>query len=212
MGKGIALEANTRFPGFDIQVGNWLAERGNVIMIDHDKRLFTFPVKATYDKPAQISLIRQSCEQFIDLYQHFLFSDYGFYLARPGCGAGRLLWANVKPVMLEYFDKIDNMFICSKTEVVNKHREIYDIDITRNSLFGNPFSVEQYGREKCLKYFRSYFEDRINKDADFRRHVLELAGQRLGCVCKPHLDCHGDIIQEWLYDQRSNSSSASTIK
>ena len=59
--------------------------------------------------------------------------------------------------------------------------------------FGNPFEIGKNGtREDVIQKFRDYFNDRIVKDIEFKRRVLELNGKRLGCFCKP-LACHGDV-------------------
>ena len=94
------------------------------------------------------------------------------------------------------------------TKIVNLKTDKFDIKITRHpklgvtnppnfGCFGNPFSVEKYGREECLRLYRNYFYKRINYDDEFREAVLSLKDKTLACFCKP-LPCHGDIIKEWL--------------
>lgn len=98
-----------------------------------------------------------------------------------------------------------------ETTVVNLRKEKFDVKITRNyrniipkppefGCFGNPFPVEQYGRDKCIAYFKEYFLERLDYDAEFREAVLSLKGKKLGCLCKPE-NCHGDVIKEWLDSQ-----------
>ena len=83
------------------------------------------------------------------------------------------------------------------TKVVNKYREAYDVYIGRPSIFGNPFSVKEYGREGCIEKYREYFYKRIKEDVKFKEEVLKLKDKVLGCFCKP-LACHGDVIKEYL--------------
>lgn len=93
------------------------------------------------------------------------------------------------------------------TKVVNLTKEPCDVKICRKNgkiesppnegCFGNPFTVKEYGREGCIERYKKYFECRIKNDSDFREAILSLKGKVLGCFCKP-LDCHGDIIKEWL--------------
>jgi len=52
-------------------------------------------------------------------------------------------------------------------------------------------------REDAIQKFQKYFSERIEKDSEFRRRVLELKGKKLGCFCKPKA-CHGDVIADWL--------------
>jgi hypothetical protein len=98
-----------------------------------------------------------------------------------------------------------------ETTVVNLRKEKCDVKIGRNSkgkvppvpqpgCFGNPYSVEEYGRDNCIAMFRDYFYKRIEEDQEFREAILALKGKRLGCFCHPQL-CHGDIIRQWLDQQ-----------
>jgi len=102
----------------------------------------------------------------------------------------------------------------TETTVVNIRNEPCCIKITRkpNGLlaatpgfgyYGNPFTVEEYGREECLRLYKEYFDNRIVTDPVFRAAILSLRGKRLGCFCKP-LACHGDIIKEWLDNHAAN--------
>lgn len=88
-----------------------------------------------------------------------------------------------------------------KTNIVHCKRDEYDVYIGRPSKFGNPFSVQTYGREKCLELFREYFLNRVKQDDTFKEAVLSLKDKTLGCFCKQpnrEVACHGDIIKEWL--------------
>lgn len=95
----------------------------------------------------------------------------------------------------------------NKARVVNLLVEPYDVYIGRaghgyDGYFGNP--TRGPDRERNIQAYRAYFLARIARDAEFKRRVLELRGKRLGCFCKP-LDCHGDVIVEWLDGQQSNT-------
>ena len=85
----------------------------------------------------------------------------------------------------------------SECRVVNKYKENYDVYIGRPSIFGNPFSVKEYGREGCIARYKEYFYKRIKEDVKFKEEVLKLKDKVLGCFCKP-LACHGDVIKEYL--------------
>jgi hypothetical protein len=63
--------------------------------------------------------------------------------------------------------------------------------------FGNPFTVQQYSRERCIELYREYFAERMLNDPVFRTAVMLLKGKVLGCFCKP-LACHGDVIADYL--------------
>lgn len=97
------------------------------------------------------------------------------------------------------------------TKVVNLREEKHDVYIGRakggtipsppeRGFLGNPFSVKQYGRRGSIDRFVVYFYDRVESDPEFRQAVLACKGKRLGCFCKP-LECHGDVIRQWLDEQ-----------
>lgn len=87
-----------------------------------------------------------------------------------------------------------------KTTVVNKYKDKYDVYIGRfkqGSMFGNKFTVQEYGREKAIELYRKWFYRTLERNAYFKKQVLALKGKILGCYCKPKA-CHGDVIAEYL--------------
>ncbi len=63
--------------------------------------------------------------------------------------------------------------------------------------FGNPLEIGRDGnREEVLVKYRSYLENRISTDPEFRQRVKELSGKVLVCFCKPK-PCHGDVLAEF---------------
>jgi len=81
-----------------------------------------------------------------------------------------------------------------KTQVVNIHKEPYDIYIGRPSIYGNPFIIGKDGTKKeIIAKFRNYFYNNPN----LQEQVFLLKGKRLGCYCKPN-ECHGDVYVEFL--------------
>ena len=84
------------------------------------------------------------------------------------------------------------------TTIINRRlKQPYDIYIGRGTPFGNPFEIgEEFGRVECILEYKKWFQKRLT-DTEFRDKVHQLKGKRLGCWCKP-LDCHGDIILEYL--------------
>lgn len=75
--------------------------------------------------------------------------------------------------------------------------ESWDVRIDRASIYGNPFNVEEHGRNGCIKLYREYFRKRMRSDRFFRMAVNDLRGKVMGCWCKPEA-CHGDVIMEYL--------------
>jgi hypothetical protein len=107
-------------------------------------------------------------------------------------------------------------------EVVNLRREEYDIYIGRGDggdahlintevdergWLGNPYTVEDFGREKSIQEFKKVFRDQLEANEEFREAVRDLDGKTLGCFCKPK-DCHGDVIAEEV--ERLNQEAGET--
>ena len=76
------------------------------------------------------------------------------------------------------------------TSIVNKRSGVdFDVDITRPSIYSNPFIIGQDGdRQEVVRKFEDYAAKRFSKE-----QLRFLKGKTLGCVCKPKL-CHGDIL------------------
>lgn len=95
-----------------------------------------------------------------------------------------------------------------ETTVVNLRDEPFDVKICRaeygqippppeEGCFGNPFRVQEHGRDGAIRLYKTYFYERIERDVTFKAAVLALKGKRLGCHCRP-LRCHGEVIKAYL--------------
>lgn len=89
-------------------------------------------------------------------------------------------------------------------KVVNaRSGERFDVFIGRPSKWGNPYSVEKYGREGCLKAYKQSLWQRMKDPAYCKMMIDELDGKTLQCFCAP-LPCHGDILMAavgWIKKQ-----------
>ena len=92
-----------------------------------------------------------------------------------------------------------------KTRVVHCKREPYDVYIGRGSVFGNPFAigVNSWTRDDVIRLYKEWFYGRIEKMPIFKKKVLALRGQIIGCWCKPKA-CHGDVIVEYLENLKND--------
>lgn len=86
-----------------------------------------------------------------------------------------------------------------ETLVVNKYKEPYDVYIGRGSIWGNPFTIQEYGRDRCIALYEQYIRQRLHEEPDLYLQLLELKGKRLGCFCKPKA-CHGDILVKLIQE------------
>ena len=88
-----------------------------------------------------------------------------------------------------------------KLMVVHCRNTRYDIYIGRGkcpitnkvSIWGNPFIIGRDGnRQEVIQKYRDW----IVQQPDLMKRLPELKGKILGCYCRPHYACHGDILVE----------------
>lgn len=80
------------------------------------------------------------------------------------------------------------------TRVVHHRNEPYDILITRDTEWGNPFVIGIDGtRTECIEKY----EDYLLHNEKLLSKIMDLDGKILGCWCKPRT-CHGDVIVETI--------------
>ncbi len=78
--------------------------------------------------------------------------------------------------------------------VVNSKNSEYDVLITRESIWGNPYHIGKDGtRDEVIEKYRSW----LLSQPIMLAKLESLRGKILGCVCKP-LNCHGDVIVELI--------------
>jgi len=108
LGRGCALEATKRYPMLAQLLGKRLRDRGNHVHFFSDVEigdrmgLFTFPVKHSWEQPADLDLIRRSTEEF----GRQLLTSATYVLPRPGCGNGQRSWDEVKPIVAVLPDNV----------------------------------------------------------------------------------------------------------
>lgn len=80
-----------------------------------------------------------------------------------------------------------------KTIRVDMNRSAFEVDITRQGPWGNPFRVTEYGRGGAIASFKRW----VSKNPDYVAAVRqELRGKVLGCTCRMGIPCHGDVLVE----------------
>ena len=75
---------------------------------------------------------------------------------------------------------------------VNGRPAVY---VARPSRWGNPFSVQTYGRDAAVAKYERY----LNQEGG-TGHALdpaELRGKNLACWCAPDQACHADVLLKW---------------
>ena len=116
MGRGVALQAKTRYPILPSLLGNLVALRGNVVNLvvtDHEPpiQIATLPVKHVYWRSADTELIKKSLVDLVKLADEMEWKVVA--LPRPGCGNGGLSWEDVKPLLV---DVLDDRFVVVNNE------------------------------------------------------------------------------------------------
>ena len=116
MGRGVALQAVTRWPAIAKVLADYMNRYGNHVgMLGHYNftRYFTsFPVKDHWSEKADLVLIDRSCIELAALAR--IYSKEVFLLPRPGCGAGGLDWSMVRPMCDMHFELLDNIVIVNR--------------------------------------------------------------------------------------------------
>jgi len=110
MGRGIALEACSKYPRLQFELGNRIRQFG--LRVEHIRphKLIIFPVKFHYRDSADINLILRSTLQLLTLAEEI---EGRILMPRPGCGYGHLDWAEVGPMMNHYLTS-DKFIVFSK--------------------------------------------------------------------------------------------------
>jgi hypothetical protein len=70
------------------------------------------------------------------------------------------------------------------------------IYVGRGSKFGNPFTVENHGRDMAVKLFRNCIKDNGSKLKFNAEDVEQLRGKNLACWCRTDQPCHADVLLE----------------
>ncbi len=68
--------------------------------------------------------------------------------------------------------------------------------VHRPTRWGNPYSVDAYGRARAMQLYEKWLDRKLKEDPEF---LEPLRGYDLGCSCAPDLVCHADIILRKLY-------------
>lgn len=118
MGAGIARQANAIFFGLDLMLGQKIRVRGSHVLRitavhigKNEISLYSFPTKSHWKETSDHCLIEASARELMARLQ--LLGSVKVLLARPGCGAGRLSWQTVKPMLEKILD--DRVYvICYK--------------------------------------------------------------------------------------------------
>lgn len=84
-----------------------------------------------------------------------------------------------------------------KKWIVHHKREKYDVLITRDTKWGNPFHIGRDGtRKQVIEKYRKW----IRTQPELLACLHELEGKVLGCWCDPKR-CHGEVLRDLLAER-----------
>lgn len=70
--------------------------------------------------------------------------------------------------------------------------------VGRPTRWGNPFRVEELGREEAMRRFRRLFDAKYRGGPKYPVvDIAELRGKDLACWCRLDEACHADILLEF---------------
>jgi len=108
MGRGLAQQAKTRWPGLELRWKRQCAQEGRTVFWsgpDYNISLILFPVKYRWKEPADLKLIEKSLETI---------SNFEEPTAIPqiGCGFGERDWVKeIEPLMEKYLGRKSNFLL-----------------------------------------------------------------------------------------------------
>jgi len=109
MGRGVALQAKTKYPGLASNLGTKIKTWGNAPfggVISRVPLLFSFPVKYHWRDGADLSLIKWSTQVLGTYIRTGMGRNRTVLLPRPGCGNGGLDWEDVEPIISRLPDNV----------------------------------------------------------------------------------------------------------
>lgn len=68
--------------------------------------------------------------------------------------------------------------------------------VGRGSRWGNPFTVEEYGRERAVQMFRDYIGHPNSPHGFDPEEIEQLRSKNLSCWCRDDQACHADVLLE----------------
>jgi hypothetical protein len=62
--------------------------------------------------------------------------------------------------------------------------------VARPSRWGNPYSIEEYGRKRAIEMYEQW----LLANDELLAQLPSLKGKRLACYCKLDEPCHADVL------------------
>lgn len=215
MGKGIALEFKSRYPGMfnaykklcdshSLDVGKlhlWRAP---------DHWVLNFPTKTTWRQPSKLEYIEAGLEVFCRSYKQMGISSISF--PPLGCGNGNLDWKAVRPLMESYLSKVDIQVYIHDRQVgrnfipEHKSQDFSRIPISYSEFVSDIISrIYRQGTYKTLRK-TSEFCARWIDDGDI---LVERSSGKTEIIDREFLASAWSVLQNGLLTSEQFSDEAS---
>ena len=110
MGRGLALQAKTKYPDLPKIWGDAIKQCGALVHYCRKHNVILFQVKKSWFDKADLSLINRGLAGFKFQLTEGLY-DKTVFMPHIGCGNGGLLWSDVKPLIEKHLSGL-NVVIC----------------------------------------------------------------------------------------------------
>ena len=105
MGAGLALQAKQKWPELPSALGQAIKAQGrNSLVHISVEGLILFPTKRDWWEDSSLEIIEHGLKELIALLDIVGNPPIPIYLPRLGCGNGKLIWKDVKPLLENYLD------------------------------------------------------------------------------------------------------------
>ena len=109
--RGLSFQAKKLFGKLSICVGKLILKHGNKVFLLERQKLIIFPtMHSLRDRKSDMELMRQSCEQLVIYMKQF--PEMKVAMPKIGCGAGKMEWKNVAPLIQEFFGAFSSKRFC----------------------------------------------------------------------------------------------------
>ena len=134
MGKGVALEYKKRYPDmFECYKGLCEMKQldiGNLYLWKKsEKWILLFPTKKHWRNPSKLEYIEKGLKKFQENWDKIGSNSIAF--PRLGCGNGGLDWADVKPLMEKYMEKLPMqifIYVDNYEDPIPEHKDVTEME------------------------------------------------------------------------------------
>lgn len=84
-----------------------------------------------------------------------------------------------------------------RTKSSGELKHMNNTETGKKGWLGNPYTLDEYNREKSIELFEKDFKKKLKKDESFKSEILKLEDKVVACWCKPK-SCHLEVIKRFI--------------